>query len=131
MHPETSEKEIKSPAHNLSEAVAKDGSKKSSHCFETIKPGFHYPSSRPELTGVKKRTQVGPSSRPVNSGRELGYSGNRLYAVTSRNSKIPDYATAPTWPCPWTPLRSPDLLQLPGAAPVRISSGCGSGSTSI
>ena len=34
---------------------------------------FHYPSSRPELTGVKKCTRVlGPSTRPVNSG-----SGNR------------------------------------------------------
>ena len=60
-----------------------------------VKPGFHYPSSRSELTarvdgpstrvhfwhpstravnsGVKKCTRVhGPSSRPVNSGRELG-----------------------------------------------------------
>ena len=34
---------------------------------------FHYPSSRPELTGVKKCTRVlGPSTRPVNSARELG-----------------------------------------------------------
>ena len=39
----------------------------------TLKVGFHYPSSRPELTGVKKCTRVlGPSTRPVNSGRELG-----------------------------------------------------------
>jgi len=38
-----------------------------------LKVGFHYPSSRPELTGVKKCTRVhGPSTRPVNSGRELG-----------------------------------------------------------
>ena len=38
-----------------------------------VKPGFHYPSSRAELTGVKKCTRVdGPSTRPVNSGRELG-----------------------------------------------------------
>ena len=39
----------------------------------TVKVGFHYPSSRPELTGVKKCTRVlGPSTQPVNSGRELG-----------------------------------------------------------
>ena len=39
----------------------------------TVKVGFHYPSWRPELTGVKKCTRVlGPSTRPVNSG-----SGNR------------------------------------------------------
>ena len=38
-----------------------------------LKPGFHYPSSRPELTGVKKCTRVhGPSTRAVNSS-----SGNR------------------------------------------------------
>ena len=35
--------------------------------------GFHYPSWRPELTGVKKCTRVlGPSTRPVNSASELG-----------------------------------------------------------
>ena len=39
----------------------------------SVKVGFHYPSSRPELTGVKKCTRVlGPSTRPVNSNRELG-----------------------------------------------------------
>ena len=38
-----------------------------------VKVGFHYPSWRSELTGVKKCTRVlGPSTRPVNSGRELG-----------------------------------------------------------
>jgi len=38
-----------------------------------LKHGFHYPSWRPELTGVKKCTQVqGPSTRAVNLG-----SGNR------------------------------------------------------
>ena len=34
-----------------------------------VKPGFHYPSSRPELTGVKK---MHPSWRAVNSACELG-----------------------------------------------------------
>jgi len=34
-----------------------------------VKVGFHYPSWRPELTGVKK---LHPSSRAVNSARELG-----------------------------------------------------------
>ena len=43
------------------------------HTACSLKVGFHYPSSRPELTGVKKCTRVlGPSTRPVNSG-----SGNR------------------------------------------------------
>ena len=44
---------------------------------QRLKPGFHYPSSRPEFTGrvdgCQKCTRVdGPSTRPVNSG-----SGNR------------------------------------------------------
>jgi len=45
------------------------------NCF---KPGFQYPSSRPELTGDKKCTWVDrPSTRmhfltPINSARELG-----------------------------------------------------------
>ena len=58
--------------------------------MQSLKPGFHYPSSRaeltarelgcifwhpswrPELTGVKKCRQLGPWTRAVNSG-----SGNR------------------------------------------------------
>ena len=67
---------------------------------KSFKPGFHYPSSRPEFTarvhagpwirvhfltpeltarvdGCQKCTRVhGPSTRPVNSGRELAGSGN-------------------------------------------------------
>jgi len=40
------------------------------HNLATVKPGFHYPSSRPELTGVKKCTRVdGPSWRVC---RQLG-----------------------------------------------------------
>ena len=37
--------------------------------YQWLNVGFHYPSSRPELTGVKK---MHPSSRSVNSARELG-----------------------------------------------------------
>ena len=44
---------------------------------DSLKVGFHYPSSRPELTGVKNAPefsgrQLGPWTRAVNSG-----SGNR------------------------------------------------------
>ena len=35
---------------------------------EIVKPGFHYPSSRPEFTG----RQLGPWTRAVNSGSGTG-----------------------------------------------------------
>ena len=45
-----------------------------SQTIQLLKPGFHYPSSRPEFTGRVD----GPSTRvqfltPVNSGRQLGW----------------------------------------------------------
>jgi len=51
-------------------------------CIIALKVGFHYPSSRPELTGVKKCTRVlGPSTRVVETDLNIG---SRLTAASSR-----------------------------------------------
>jgi len=48
-------------------------------CHFSLKVGFHYPSSRPEFTGLPELTarvdgcqKMHPSSRAVNSARDLG-----------------------------------------------------------
>jgi len=46
-----------------------------------LKVGFHYPSWRPELSGVKKCRQLGPWTRAVNSG-----SGNRPLEFSKSSS---------------------------------------------
>ena len=59
------------------------------HLTVTVKPGFHYPSWRPELMGVKNAPeftgrQLGPWTRAVNSGsgnRPVGYNALYLFVV--------------------------------------------------
>jgi len=43
-----------------------------------VKPGFHYPSSRPEFTDRVAGPSIGPWTRAVNSG-----SGNRALLSTT------------------------------------------------